>query len=76
MNRFFILRKLMLVLSLALSHLMCAHVAYSYCAMEWGGRYAGYSAPASVAFFLFIPYGAAILVCLLLARWARRKERR
>ena len=73
MNRFRFFRNLILLVGLLLSHTMCAHVSYAYCAMEWGGRYAGYSAPPSVAFFLCIPYVAAILVCLLLAWRAHRK---
>lgn len=34
------------VLASALSHVMCAIVAYDYCDMLWGIRYAGYSATA------------------------------
>ena len=40
------------VLAALLSHVMCAAVAYSYCALQWGGQYAAYSAPASVRFSL------------------------
>ena len=29
------------VLAALLSHVMCAAVAYSYCALQWGGQYAG-----------------------------------
>ena len=35
--------------------------------MLWGIRYASYSAPASTAFLLVIPYAAAIAVCTALA---------
>ena len=36
-------------LAVLLSQVMCAVVAYGYCDMLWGIRYACYSAPASVA---------------------------
>ena len=62
------------VLALLLSHLMCAVVAYNYCALWWGGRYAGWSFPPRVAFTLLIPYSAAIIVCLALAWLFRRKH--
>ena len=35
------------VLAILLSDVMCAAVAFSYCDMLWGIRYASYSAPAS-----------------------------
>ena len=31
---------------------MCANVAFEYCNMLWGIEYAGYSAPADVAFLI------------------------
>ena len=39
-----------------LSDVMCVVVAYNYCNMAWGIRYAGYSAPASSAFLFASPY--------------------
>lgn len=56
-----------------LSDVMCAVVAYNYCDMIWGIRYAGYSAPASVAFFTAIPFAIAIIVCIVLAVYFRKK---
>ena len=47
------------VLAILLSDVMCAVVAFNYCDMLWGIRYASYSAPASTAFLLIIPYAAA-----------------
>ena len=38
--------RLFIVLAILLSDIMCAVVAYNYCALQWGGRYAAYSAPA------------------------------
>lgn len=76
MKRFRLLRNIFLVITLCLSHLMCVHVAYSYCELLWCGQYGLCSAPASTAFLFCIPYGAAILICLLLAWWFHRKAQR
>ena len=64
-----------LAIALVLSHLMCIHVAYAYCDMLWGIEYAGYSAPANVAFFLSIPYlvGIAAAATLSLIFWKKSK---
>ena len=56
-----------------LSHVMFASVAYNYCALQWGGQYAGYGAPASTAFLLCVPYGAGIIGCIILA-WLFKKK--
>ena len=56
-----------ILLAIILSDIMCAVVAYNYCTMEWGIRYAGYSAPASVAFLYAIPFGIGIIVCIIIA---------
>lgn len=63
------------VLAVLLSDVMCAVTAYDYCALEWGGRYAGYSAPAYTAFALLIPYGIAIAVCVFLSVFFRKRAR-
>ncbi len=60
-------------LAILLSDVMCAVVAFNYCDMLWGIRYAAYSAPASTAFLLVIPYAAAIAVCAALAVVFRQK---
>ena len=62
------------VLAVILSDVMCAVVAYNYCDMAWGIRYAGYSAPASTAFILAIPYGIGIAVCAILALLFKKKN--
>lgn len=59
-------------LAILLSDVMCAVVAYSYCDMQWGSRYAAYSAPASVAFLFIIPYAVGIAICVILACFFRR----
>lgn len=69
------LSRLFAALAVVLSDVMCAEVAYSYCDMQWGIRYSGYSAPASVAFLLLIPYGAGIAICAVLAWFFHRRSR-
>ncbi len=61
------------ILAVLLSDVMCAVVAYNYCDMLWGIRYAGYSAPASTAFWAAIPFAAVIAVSVVLALFFRRK---
>lgn len=58
---------LFIVLAILLSDIMCAVVAYSYCALQWGGQYAGYSAPPSTAFLYCVPYGIGVAFCAILA---------
>ena len=53
-----------IALAILLSNVMCAVVAYNYCAMQWGAKYEMYSAPASVAFLYAIPFGIGIAVCI------------
>ena len=54
-------------LAILLSDVMCAVVAYHYCDLLWAGRYAGYSAPASMAFVYVIPYAFGIVISVALA---------
>lgn len=61
------------VLAVLLSDVMCAVVAFNYCDMLWGIRYAGYSAPANVALLTAVPYVIGIIVCVILASFFRRK---
>lgn len=60
-------------LAILLSHIMCAVVAWNYCDMLWGIKYAGYSAPASTAFLSAIPFVIGICICIALALYFRRK---
>ena len=62
------------VLAVILSDVMCAVVAYNYCDMVWGIQYAGYSAPASTAFILAIPYAIGVAVCVILALYFKKKN--
>lgn len=75
MKKFKNLSRIFLVLAVLLSDVMCAVTAYSYCDMLWGIKYSAYSAPASVAFLLLIPYSAAIALCLALAWFFHRKSK-
>ena len=61
------------ILAALLSDWMCAVVAYNYCDLSWGGRYAGYSAPASTAFIYAIPFAVGITICIVLAIVFRKK---
>ena len=62
-----ILSAVFAILAILLSDVMCAVVAYIYCDMLWGIKYACYSAPANTAFLLVIPYTIGIAVCVALA---------
>lgn len=61
------------MLAVLLSNVMCAVAAYNYCALQWGGRYEGWSAPPSTALVLMIPYGAGIAACAVLCWLFYRK---
>ena len=63
-----------IVLAVLLSDAMCAVVAYNYCDLLWGGKYAGYSAPASTAFVYAVPFVVGILICFSLALLFRKKS--
>lgn len=75
MKKYKCLAYLFSALAVLLSNVMCAAVAYSYCALQWGGQYAGYSAPADTAFLLCVPYGAGVIICTA-AAWLCHKKRR
>ncbi len=59
-------------LAILLSDILCAVVSYHYCALQWGGRSAGYSAPPRTAFICAVPFGIGILCCIFLARFFRK----
>ncbi len=67
------LSTLFAALTVLLSDVMCAVVAYNYCDLLWGAKYAGYSAPASTAFLVAVPYAVAIAVCAVLAFVFRKR---
>ncbi|WP_288576877.1 hypothetical protein [uncultured Prevotella sp.] len=70
------LSKLFGLFAVLLSDIMCAVVAYNYCDILWGTKYAGYSAPASTAFTLAIPYIVGIIACVALALTFSKKAKK
>ena len=74
MKKYKYLSYVFIILAILLSNVMCATVAYNYCNMLWGIKYACFSAPASVAFLLIIPYAIGILVCSILAWFFCKKQ--
>jgi len=69
-----VLSKVFVILAVLLSDVMCAAVAYNYCDMVWGIKFAGYSAPAWIAFLTAIPFAIAIVVCVIIATVLKRKS--
>lgn len=67
------LSKVFYVLAFLLFGAMCAVVAYNYCDMTWGIKYAGYSAPAWTAFMTAIPFAIAIATCIGIALAFKKK---
>lgn len=67
---------LFICLSILLSDVMCAHIAYLYCDMIWGMKLAVYSASASVVFLLAIPYSGIIFTFVIAAYVCMRKSRK
>ena len=67
------LSKVFMILAVLLSDVMCAVIAYNYCDMAWGIKYAGYSAPASTVFLAAIPFATAIIVCIVVSLYFRKK---
>ena len=61
------------ILAVLLSDIMCAVTAYNYCDLQWGGKYAGYSAPASTAYIYAIPFALGIIVSIVLATICGKK---
>lgn len=64
-----------LAAALLLSHIMVGVVTAVYWQMKCGIQHMGYSAPAWVAFIYVVPFGAAIIVCVIAALVLRRKDR-
>lgn len=62
------------ILAVLLTNVMCAVVGFNYGKMVLGLE-VGYSAPASTAFLLAIPYVVGILVCAVLAIVFKKKAK-
>lgn len=71
-----VLSRILAAAAVLLSDAMCAVVAYDWCALEWGGRYAGYSAPPETALALAIPFLAGIGVLAALSIVFGRKAKK
>ena len=61
--------------AIALLCAMCSVVSYEYAVLLWAGKSFQTSAPPWVAFFLAIPFAAAIAVCLVLHLIFKKKAR-
>lgn len=70
------LSKLFVLFAVLLSDIMCAVVAYNYCDILWGTKYAGYSVSASTAFTLAIPYIVGIIAFVALALTFNKKAKK
>ncbi len=73
MKKYKILRNIFIVLTLVLSHLTFAVVAFNYAGMLCGIEHRGFSAPASIAFYLAIPYYIGIIVLVVLVAVFHKK---
>lgn len=69
-----IIRKIIYVLSVMLFGVMTATVAYNYASMECSIAHQGASAPASVAYFIAVPYIIAIAILLVIGRALKEKR--
>lgn len=62
------------ILAILLTNVMCGVVGFNCGQMAWGVENAGYSAPASIALLLSIPYLIGIAVCVVLALVFRKRS--
>lgn len=65
--------RILIILSLVLSHIMCIVVAYNYRDILCGIEHLGFSAPASMALIYAIPFIIAIGLCLIFAFFSHDK---
>ena len=73
MSKFKTMSQVCIVLATVLSYIIVAIVSYKYCALQWGGRYEGWSAPPYTAFIYAIPFVAGIVICVVLS-WLLQKK--
>ena len=62
------------VVALALSHVMCAFVAFAYRGALCDIEHEGFSAPAEIAFIYAVPFLAGIILCAILAIIFHRRK--
>lgn len=75
MSKFKVLSRVCSAVAILLSVAMCAVVGYEYCALQWGGRYEGWSAPPSAAFVYAVPFVIGIVFCIVLS-WLLNKHQK
>ncbi len=75
MKRFKYLSWCFILLAVLLSDVMCAVTAYGYASIETRMEYGMTSAPPDVAFLWIVPFGAGILICILIAVFCQKKYR-
>lgn len=68
MSKFKVLSRICSAVAILLFGAMFAVVGYEYCALQWGGRYEGWSAPPSAAFVYAVPFVIGIVFCIALSR--------
>ena len=69
------LSRLFAALAILLWGVMCAVVAWNYCAMLHGIEHHGFSAPADISFLYAIPFVIAIAVCVVLTIVFHKKNK-
>ena len=75
MKKMKIISAIFWVISALLTNAMFANVAYNYSSMVCGIEYKGFSAPASAAFLVGIPYLIGIIICAVLAIVFQKKSK-
>ena len=75
MEKYRVLPKVFIAFSIILFGAMCAVVGYNYAYLKCGASHLGFSAPASTAFLLSIPFLAVIIVLLVLAKRFSGREK-
>ena len=66
---------LFIVITVLLSDIMCAVVAFNYRDMLCGIEHSCYSAPANIAFLSGIPFGIGMIICAAVAYTLHKKAR-
>ncbi len=64
------------ILTMVLSYVMVAVVAYNYRGMQCGIEHLGFSAPAEVALLYIIPFILVITILMYLAWYFARRSRK
>ena len=65
--------KIIDIIAIIISNIMCATIAYYYCALIYQTKYEGASAPTSVAFLFIIPFAICLIICFILRKIIKNK---